>query len=263
MLRVGAASQHRMRRGARPPACAPRAGSTRPRIVGLGPRLDRGGRLPNGRRPGLVLDRDRTWRTPLMARSRSVSSTRWTHCSRRGNGESGQTAAKPPTYPRPRPRPWPVLSTVKRVWGAERARTALVEYLLFANSVAECLDNLNEQPVAPKLELTSSPSGEVTLHESGTWMRGTGAAAPFPRIQVPPPRRARRGTRHTPAACRIGVRRRVSIRSRPRLYTYEGSIIARVRGRRGRSAARCSRRRLSRSGRRWPCRPRRCGWPGG
>jgi hypothetical protein len=56
---------------------------------------------------------------------------------------------------------------LKRVWSAERARTALVEYLPFANSVAECLNTLNDQPVVPTLELVNSPSGELTLHETG------------------------------------------------------------------------------------------------
>jgi hypothetical protein len=54
---------------------------------------------------------------------------------------------------------------LKRVWGAADARTALIEFLPFVNSLAVCVNTLATEPIVPSLELVISPDGEHTIHE--------------------------------------------------------------------------------------------------
>jgi hypothetical protein len=57
---------------------------------------------------------------------------------------------------------------LKRVWSADRAGSALHEFLPFANTVAACLNSLSGRSVVPTLALAPAPGGGHVLHESGT-----------------------------------------------------------------------------------------------
>ncbi|ACU73087.1 hypothetical protein Caci_4223 [Catenulispora acidiphila DSM 44928] len=56
---------------------------------------------------------------------------------------------------------------LKRLWSADRANGALNAFLPVANSIAACLNSLNERPVVPALELTAAYDGTRLLREVG------------------------------------------------------------------------------------------------
>jgi hypothetical protein len=56
---------------------------------------------------------------------------------------------------------------LKRLWNADRAWTALAEFLPFLNTIAACLNNLSTAPMVPALNLTVDANGNRLLQETG------------------------------------------------------------------------------------------------
>ena len=56
---------------------------------------------------------------------------------------------------------------LKRLFNADRANTALTEFLPVVNTIAACLNSLNPQPVVPALQFVMAVDGSRLLQETG------------------------------------------------------------------------------------------------